>query len=749
MAWSDWETLGGVLTSGPGVSSWSSGRLDVFVRGTDSALWHKWYDGGWSDWESLGGVLTSSPGAVSWAEGRIDVFVRGTDSALWHKWYDNGWSDWESLGGTLTSEPTVCSWSSGRLDVFVRGTDSALWHKWYDNGWSDWESLGGVLTSGPGAVCWASDRIDVFVCGTDSALWHKWYDNGWSDWESLGGVLTSSPGASSWASGRLDVFAAGTDSAMWHKWYDNGWSDWESLGGVLTSAPAAVSWGANRIDTFVAGTDSALWHKWWDGTAAQMFVRREIWGLEAAEALDPITLAYANAVTVMQARPVTDPTSWRFQAAIHGSYAAPPAGADWNQCQHQGWFFLSWHRMYLYFFERIVRAAVTAAGGPADFALPYWDYGKPFPNNTIPPGFRAPTLPDGAANPLFLAAPRRRASLMSGGQLPATSTTSANAMSQTQFTSPTMGFGGGMVGPQHFGNFADSGALELTPHNAIHVQVGGNGAGQCEGGLMIDPNCAALDPIFWLHHGNIDRLWNDWIASGGGRANPTNAGWLNASFTFYDENGTEVTMTGAQVLDTASQLGYVYDNAVGLEEMAAVPPEQARDSDRPPELVAASEEPITLAGGSAQVTIGAPDATHELLASAAAPGPKRVLVSVDDITADVNPGVVYAVYLNVPGDPGDRLSYHVGNLALFGIEKMNDPDTRHEGAPGFRHIFDATAVAERLAEEGRWDPSSVTVTFEPDPVLPPPGEEDTWVGDETEESAVAPLKIGRVSLFVS
>ena len=31
--WSGWESLGGVLTSGPGVSSWSSGRLDVFVQG--------------------------------------------------------------------------------------------------------------------------------------------------------------------------------------------------------------------------------------------------------------------------------------------------------------------------------------------------------------------------------------------------------------------------------------------------------------------------------------------------------------------------------------------------------------------------------------------------------------------------------------------------------------------------------------------------------------------------------------------
>ena len=95
-------------------------------------------------------------------------------------------------------------------------------------------------------------------------------------------------------------------------------------------------------------------------------------------------------------------------------------------------------------------------------------------------------------------------------------TSPANALSQTDFTSPAMGFGGGKVGPQHFGNFANTGALEQTPHNDIHVAlVGANPVGQCQGGFMIDPNCAALDPIFWLHHANIDRLWNVWLASGG------------------------------------------------------------------------------------------------------------------------------------------------------------------------------------------------------------------------------------------
>ena len=61
-----WESLGGTITAGPAVSSWAPGRLDVFAKGADNALWHKWCDGGWHDWESLGGVIDNEPAAVSW-----------------------------------------------------------------------------------------------------------------------------------------------------------------------------------------------------------------------------------------------------------------------------------------------------------------------------------------------------------------------------------------------------------------------------------------------------------------------------------------------------------------------------------------------------------------------------------------------------------------------------------------------------------------------------------------------------------
>ena len=84
---------------------------------------------------------------------------------------------------------------------------------------------------------------------------------------------------------------------------------------------------------------------------------------------------------------------------------------------------------------------------------------------------------------------------------------------------------------------------------------------------MTDPNCAALDPIFWLHHANIDRLWNNWLALGG-RINPTEAAWLTQSFDLYDETGAQVTMTGADVVDSAAQLGYIYDDVAPAVALA-------------------------------------------------------------------------------------------------------------------------------------------------------------------------------------
>jgi hypothetical protein len=69
--------------------------MNIFATGRDSSVYHKWWDGAtWGPngtagpYESLGGAALGPPKAVSWAPNRIDVFVLGQDSSLYHKSWD-------------------------------------------------------------------------------------------------------------------------------------------------------------------------------------------------------------------------------------------------------------------------------------------------------------------------------------------------------------------------------------------------------------------------------------------------------------------------------------------------------------------------------------------------------------------------------------------------------------------------------------------------------------------------------------
>jgi Repeat of unknown function (DUF346) len=103
----------------------------------------------WHDWQSLGGIVESAPMIVAWGLHRLDTFAIGTDSGLYHRWWDgSNWGGWEGLGGLCQSAPTVVTWEPGRLDIFVVGTDSGLYHRWWDGArWGGFEGLGGTLSS--------------------------------------------------------------------------------------------------------------------------------------------------------------------------------------------------------------------------------------------------------------------------------------------------------------------------------------------------------------------------------------------------------------------------------------------------------------------------------------------------------------------------------------------------------------------------------------------------------------------------
>jgi len=84
VTWSGWESLGGNLTSGPGVSSKGAGLLDVFVLGPDGALYRRSLTAaGWAPWQLLGGRWKDDPAPVYRSAGGVDVFARGLDDCLW------------------------------------------------------------------------------------------------------------------------------------------------------------------------------------------------------------------------------------------------------------------------------------------------------------------------------------------------------------------------------------------------------------------------------------------------------------------------------------------------------------------------------------------------------------------------------------------------------------------------------------------------------------------------------------------
>lgn len=438
---------------------------------------------------------------------------------------------------------------------------------------------------------------------------------------------------------------------------------------------------------------------------------RERKPVSLAQTVDPTLLWYSRAVGNMRQRPFTDSTSWRFQSAVHGYDAAsdpytsptdppPSAGVQkeyWKQCQHGSWFFLSWHRMYLSIFEQIVADAVERAGGPKDWALPYWDYSASDEARSLPWAFRQKNWPDGEVNHLYL--DERAPGINQGTPVPKTSTDITTALSKLVFSaSPSRdSFGGGEV--QNFTHFGRvTGALENVPHNQLHNDVGG------PSGFMSDPDLAALDPIFWCHHSNIDRLWEVWIRQPN-RLNPTSSVWLTGvRFPFLDANKQPVVYTSSQVTDTR-KLGYGY---VGMgpipartnEAVAAV---RAREHLRA-ELLGASAPGAVLAGALQHIAVPMLAENHKIRSERVATGAGRLLLNLEDITTD-GLGASFDVFVNLPDNADDaaRDKHLAGRIALFG----KTTDDGH----GRSFVLDITSLHDLLEKAGALGGTGVKVSL--------------------------------------
>ena len=276
-----------------------------------------------------------------------------------------------------------------------------------------------------------------------------------------------------------------------------------------------------------------------------------------------------NAIKKMKSLDTSPPTSpdyrrsWQYWANIHGYYGptspdgtvaqqiqylqqngmgkyvpyyqgitdqtAPDQVAKtvWATCQHSGGpgqqalNFFGWHRMYLYYFERVLRWAAQ----DDTLRLPYWDYTDPA-QLALPAEFRqtAAVVYDAKRNP----------GMNAGTSSLRSSATNVDAL---------------LKGTDYFKY--ESG-IEEGVHGYVHCTVGPT----CPVAHMGDVPLAGNDPVFYHHHANIDRLWACWQGLHG---TPKGA-WQQQQFSFVDETGTMQTKPVSFVVDP-SALGYAYDNA--------------------------------------------------------------------------------------------------------------------------------------------------------------------------------------------
>ncbi|RDX69469.1 hypothetical protein CR513_51411, partial [Mucuna pruriens] len=268
---------------------------------------------------------------------------------------------------------------------------------------------------------------------------------------------------------------------------------------------------------------------------------------------------YKEAVSLMKALPPDDPRNFTQQANVHCAYC--DGGYSQNgfpNCElqvHASWLFFPFHRLYLYFYERILGSLI----GDPTFALPFWNWDNP-------PGMEIPQFYTDQSSPLY--DPLRDACHQppvivdlnyNNDQLGTDPkqqietnlcTMYRQVVSQGKLPSLFLGKAYRAGYPPNPGK----GSLENAPHNTVHAWTGSE--------LSVDMGelySAARDPIFFAHHSNVDRMWNIWKTdiTGGRRKDFTDHDWLDSSFLFYNENKKLVRVKVRDSLDSR-KLGYDY-----------------------------------------------------------------------------------------------------------------------------------------------------------------------------------------------
>ncbi|KAL5703524.1 catechol oxidase [Ranunculus cassubicifolius] len=263
----------------------------------------------------------------------------------------------------------------------------------------------------------------------------------------------------------------------------------------------------------------------------------------------------------MKSLPYEDPRSFQRQADMHCIYctgAYNQKNADVMLNIHRSWLFFPWHRMLIYFHERILANLI----GDDTFSLSFWNW-------DIPEGM---AMPDLYYTEPFIDtersavhnAPHKVAEInynFVDNNRPAKEQISTNLnFMYHQMVSGAKKvelFMGCHYKPGNNGSCDGPGTIELAPHNALHSWVGKESNRYLENmGVFY---AAARDPIFWAHHPNIDRLWEVWKDLRGNVPEIIDPDWLDSYFYFHNEYSQLVRVKIRDVLNV-TKLGYSYED---------------------------------------------------------------------------------------------------------------------------------------------------------------------------------------------
>lgn len=313
--------------------------------------------------------------------------------------------------------------------------------------------------------------------------------------------------------------------------------------------------------------------------------RRDIGALKAN---DPSLQVLKDAVAILHKRSGQNqlhPAGWYAHAVQHSMFCFTN---EFERQIHFTWLFYPWHRAFLYFLEKKLQAAVNEPS----LALHYWDWTK------------SPFIPDaywGKNNPLNdrtrMATPKDRIpddylNIESNLRTP-----HFKAFGGYPKASPEESFGEGVV--------------EQTTHNNIHNWIGGN---------MDNFATAATDPIFSGHHGNIDRIWDAWLAADPKHKNPTDPSFLDYEFDFTDAHGYPTKIKVSETLNS-EDLGYRFES-LDFTKTYSGGNEHPRPSGKKP---------------SAVMPVNIPDDQRQQLAKAIKEGYNRVVMKFERMSLPFTP----------------------------------------------------------------------------------------------------------------